>query len=175
MKYRSYKLIPLGLTILISSLACSIAIAGAGISLQIGVSPPPLNAEAVPAHHRGMIWIPGFWGWNGQAYLWIPGHRERERRGYRYIQPVWNMVGNFWIFQPGYWVAANVAPSYVQLPPIPPTTLPSVPRGYVISPQSPGVGIPALLQPMPDGNAPTPQQPMNGKSSTPQATGATSQ
>ncbi len=145
---------------LLATASCGGAAAGVGISLQIGIAPPPQRVEVVPpAHRRGMVWIPGFWGWNGQAYVWVAGHHERERRGYRYIVPAWSMVGNAWVFQPGYWVLANAAPTYVQQAPVPsappaqqvmPAPLPSAPPGYVIVPSAPNAAPqpqPMLVQP----------------------------
>ena len=111
------KLIPALCAVTLAATFCSAnAAAGAALSLQIGVSPPPLRAETPPrAHRRGLVWLPGYWGWNGRAYVWVSGHYERARHGYGYVPPNWQLAGNVWVFQPGYWVPAGSAP--VQLAP----------------------------------------------------------
>jgi hypothetical protein len=161
-----------GLTALV---ACGDVFAGVGISLQVGVAPPPQIVEAVPVHHRGVIWIPGFWNWNGQGYVWLPGHHERERRGYRYIVPAWQMVGDAWTFQPGYWVPANSAPTYVQLPPGAPVMVPPAPLGYGTSQPTPGGGSPVQIPAMPYGTTHTVPQPVIVQPATPSGAGVPSQ
>src|SRR5256885_2257689 len=41
-----------------------------------GPPPPPLvEARGSPAA-PGMVWVEGYWHWNGVQYVWIPGHWE---------------------------------------------------------------------------------------------------
>jgi len=47
-----------------SSLMGMTAIAeNVGISLDIGVAPPPLQVEVMPAPQPGYVWAPGYWEW----------------------------------------------------------------------------------------------------------------
>jgi len=66
--------------------------------------PPPVIERIVVAPRRGQVWTPGFYRWDGRAYLWVsgryvipprpravwvPGHWVRERRGWFWIPPTW--------------------------------------------------------------------------------------
>jgi len=68
-------------------------------------APPPIVRERRPSPpSRGHIWIDGNWHWNGQGYVWQPGHwavpphgravwvpprYERDQHGYRYMPGRW--------------------------------------------------------------------------------------
>jgi hypothetical protein len=110
------------LAVLLGSAAlitASTANAATSVDIRIGVPPPELRHEFVPRPRHGHIWVAGYWGWNGYAYEWIPGHWERIRRGYRYVAPFWQPYQNQWIFHPGHWEPAGPPPVIVQPPPPP--------------------------------------------------------
>lgn len=36
--------------------------------------PPPLRVETMPARpHAGHLWVAGYWHWESDAYVWVPG------------------------------------------------------------------------------------------------------
>ncbi|ABF41752.1 hypothetical protein Acid345_2751 [Candidatus Koribacter versatilis Ellin345] len=62
-----------------------------GVSISIGVAPPPLPVyDQPPIPAVGYIWTPGFWAWSDDGYYWVPG---------TWVQPP--EVGLLWT--PGYW------------------------------------------------------------------------
>ena len=68
-------------------------------------APPPIIVERrPPPPGQGHIWIDGYWNWNGQRYVWEPGHwaapphehavwvaprYEKDQQGYRYTRGRW--------------------------------------------------------------------------------------
>ncbi len=68
----------------------------AAVDIQLNFGPPPVRYEAVPAPHRGYVWVPGYWDWQGRHHAWVGGHWARERPGYA-DQP------NRWIERDGRW------------------------------------------------------------------------
>jgi hypothetical protein len=46
----------------------------AQISFTIGRTPPPMRYERrPPPPGEGFVWIDGYWGVNGNRYVWVPG------------------------------------------------------------------------------------------------------
>jgi hypothetical protein len=61
----------------------------------IRVAPPAVRVEKrPPAPRRGYVWVGGYYRWNGNRYIWIPG---------RWVAPP--RAGAVWI--PGRWVRVN--------------------------------------------------------------------
>lgn len=50
-------------------------------------APPPPRREAVPHARKGQVWVPGYWDWRGHRHVWVAGHFEKVRPGYRYRTP----------------------------------------------------------------------------------------
>jgi len=58
-------------------------------------TPPPDREEVVTvAPEPGFVWVGGYWGWHGGAYVWVPGgwHRPPRpgvvwQRGYWHPRP----------------------------------------------------------------------------------------
>lgn len=45
-----------------------------GVSINFGIgTPPPAPFEYVPPAPPGAAWSPGYWGWTGYRYVWVPG------------------------------------------------------------------------------------------------------
>jgi len=86
------------------------------VEVRVGVRPPPMRVEHVPSPRAGYMWANGYWGWRGGAHVWIGGHWEPERPGYRFIDARWLFVDGAWAFYPGYW--EPYAPVVVQAAPI---------------------------------------------------------
>jgi hypothetical protein len=73
--------------------------------LYVRVGPPaPIVEAAVIAPGRGYVWTPGFYRWDGAAYVWArgryvfppraraawaPGHWVRGRRGWYFVDGRW--------------------------------------------------------------------------------------
>jgi hypothetical protein len=75
------------------------------VTVQIGTPPPPPRYEAPPPVRAGYAWAPGYWAWDGHRHVWVGGHWERVRRGYRHYEPAHWQQGprGGWHFQPGHW------------------------------------------------------------------------
>jgi WXXGXW repeat (2 copies) len=77
-----------------------------------GPPPPPLvDAQGAPAA-PGMVWVEGYWHWNGVQYVWIPGHWESPPAGYVWVGPSYTIVGGRHLYRAGRWSqsTALVAP-----------------------------------------------------------------
>ena len=67
--------------------------------------PPVERVEVIavrpgPAH----IWVAGFWAWRGADFVWIPGHWEQPRVGYRdWVPGRWVHDRFGWYFVEGHW------------------------------------------------------------------------
>jgi hypothetical protein len=70
--------------------------------------PPPAVAYAPPPPRTGLVWVSGFWEWDGRRYVWREGYWERERPGFEYVPAAWILVGGGWRLTPGYWVEASI-------------------------------------------------------------------
>lgn len=88
------------------------ALAQTSVNIIVRDAPPPPRYEAVPAPHRGYIWSPGYWNWNGRRYVWAPGHWERVRAGYSYQRPQWQRTNNGWQLNRGGWLHGERANGY---------------------------------------------------------------
>jgi len=73
------------------------------VDIRIGTPPPPPRYEPPPPPRHGFVWVPGYWAWDGYRHVWVGGHWERMRRGYRYAPPVWRQGPDGWRFDGGGW------------------------------------------------------------------------
>jgi hypothetical protein len=103
------------------------------VEVRVGVRPPPMRVERVPAARAGYVWSRGYWGWRGGAHVWIGGGWMPERPGYRYIDARWVLVDGGWAFYPAYWEPFAVAPVVVAPAPV---EVQQAPVTYVERPQS---------------------------------------
>ena len=105
-----------GLVVLVGGLACDIFVQRSRrepVYVQqpqpeyviVREAPPPVIVERrPPSPGQGRIWIDGYWNWNGQRYVWEPGHwavpphgravwvaprYEKHEQGYRYMPGQW--------------------------------------------------------------------------------------
>jgi WXXGXW repeat (2 copies) len=45
----------------------------AQVSISVNFAPPELPVyDQPPCPDEGYIWIPGYWGWDGDDYYWVP-------------------------------------------------------------------------------------------------------
>jgi hypothetical protein len=74
------------------------------VDIVVGVAPPPLRYERVPAYERrGYMWEQGYWRWNGRRHVWVAGNWQRHRPGYTYYAPRWEERDGRWAFSGRRW------------------------------------------------------------------------
>lgn len=73
------------------------------VDIRIGTPPPQPRYERMPPPRHGYVWAPGYWAWDGYRHVWVGGHWERVRRGYRYAPPGWHQDPGGWRFDHGGW------------------------------------------------------------------------
>src|SRR5262245_23232221 len=64
--------------------------------------PPQMAAPAAPAE-PDMFYVPGYWMWAGDHYVWRAGYYTRIRAGYVYIPSHYRWTPPGFVFVPGYW------------------------------------------------------------------------
>lgn len=67
-------------------------------------APPPPRVVTWNAR-PGFIYIEGRWNWNGNQYIWMDGHYERERANYIYRPGRWDNQGGRHVWVEGGWNA----------------------------------------------------------------------
>ena len=92
-------------------LICGVAapsLAQVNFSFGIEVAPPPPPPEEVyPPSRPGFVWAPGYWEWDGERHVRVPGHWMEVRQGYYWVPDGWEhhveQRGAHWHFAPGRW------------------------------------------------------------------------
>src|SRR5688572_27390141 len=79
------------------------AAAEVSVHIGIGVAPPPIRYEAVPAPRSGYAWAPGYWQWEGQRHVWAPGRWQQARPGSYWVADRWQPRDGRHHFEPGRW------------------------------------------------------------------------
>lgn len=69
-------------------------------------APPAVRVERW-SPRRGYVWVNGNWDWNGNDWVWVAGHYERERRGYRWRDRRWEQRDGVYVAVDGGWIAAG--------------------------------------------------------------------
>ena len=77
--------------------------AAAQISINIGIAPPPLQYEVVPAPRSGYTWAPGYWQWQNERHVWATGRWVAERPGSYWVADRWEPRDGRHYYQPGRW------------------------------------------------------------------------
>ena len=71
---------------------------------EVQAPPPPPREEYIGvAPVVGWLWLSGFWAWQANRHVWIGGHWEAPRPGYRWYPHEWRRHGGYWQQRPGYW------------------------------------------------------------------------
>jgi hypothetical protein len=70
-----------------------------------GPPPAPLAETESAPPAPGMVWVEGYWHWNGVQYVWIPGHWESPPPGAVWIAPRYVMVDGKYAYRAGRWRA----------------------------------------------------------------------
>jgi WXXGXW repeat (2 copies) len=76
-----------------------------GVAVYVRTPPPPPLAETiVVAPGPGYFWVPGYQSWNGNRYVWVPGHYERAPYGrHVWVPGRWVHNGHGWYWREGHW------------------------------------------------------------------------
>lgn len=71
----------------------------------VAIAPPPLPVYVVPVPPAiGLMWMPGYWGWDGEDYYWVPGTWLRPPRPRVFWTPgYWAWRGGAFAWSAGYW------------------------------------------------------------------------
>lgn len=75
-------------------------------TVQAPQAPPPPRVEATPAAPAPqMVWVPGYWQWDGARFVWIAGRWDLPRQqGATWQAPSWRAgAGGGAVFVPGRW------------------------------------------------------------------------
>ena len=84
--------------------ACTAAVPAFGqISVNISIAPPAPRYEAPPAVAPGYVWAPGYWAWNGDRHIWVPGRTIVQRVGYRWAPDRWEQRDHVYYRHSGRW------------------------------------------------------------------------
>ena len=75
----------------------------ASAEIYVNIAPPTPRHEVIPAHRAGHVWVPGYWDYRGNRYVWVRGHFERERRGMYYHPVRWYERDGRWVREGGRW------------------------------------------------------------------------
>ena len=69
-----------------------------------GPPPQPLeDGRPRVAPEPGIVWVAGYWHWNGMQYTWIPGHFERPPTGAQWRSPTYSTREGAYFYEPGRW------------------------------------------------------------------------
>ena len=77
-----------------------------GLEIRIGrQAPPRIRRERRYARpSRDAVWVAGFWDWQGDGWVWIPGRwAVPEVRRARWIGPRYVREYGGWRYVPGHW------------------------------------------------------------------------
>src|SRR5580765_2778377 len=90
--------------LLTASLVAGACASGHGY-VYVRSGPPPVRAEAVLASPGpGYVWIPGFYRYERDNYVWIGGHYERAPRSRaRWVPGHWENGRRGWYYVDGHW------------------------------------------------------------------------
>lgn len=71
-------------------------------------APPPMPMEPIPPMPLGrgdaMVWMPGYWRWDGMDYVWVSGaYADRPRREAYWIPARWEQRAGRWVYVEGHW------------------------------------------------------------------------
>ena len=86
-------------------MAAMLAPAAASAQAVIRVGPPaPVIERPAPPPERGMVWISGYHRWDGNGYVWVPGHYDRPPRPRAvWVPHRWERHHGQWGMVEGHW------------------------------------------------------------------------
>jgi hypothetical protein len=75
----------------------------AQVVIRIG-PPAPIVEHPGPPPDRGYVWIAGYHQYQGDHYVWVPGHYDRPPHpGARWVAHKWVHRGDHWVLVEGHW------------------------------------------------------------------------
>lgn len=106
---------------LLSLLVAACVGAGVGYTVTASTAPPvPFDEEVSAAPGSGYVWVPGYWWWDGQQYLWIAGRwAYPPESGYIWVRSGWVLEGDQYVFVHGRWTRPGAVASYRYVHPRP--------------------------------------------------------
>jgi|KBSMisStandDraft_5_1062788.scaffolds.fasta_scaffold475447_2 hypothetical protein len=86
-------------------LACALTVCPLLARFTVHIAPPPIVVETPgPPPEAAYVWTPGYYVWNGIAYVWVPGRWVRAPwPGARWVAPHWIHHHGGWVFVGGHW------------------------------------------------------------------------
>jgi len=81
----------------------------------VAPEPPPEDLDEVPGPRpaAGMAWVPGYWFWTGDGYIWVAGAWSRPpARHVVWMRAGWVFVERVYRFIPGRWADQHRVPHY---------------------------------------------------------------
>jgi hypothetical protein len=92
----------LGLSVLALMLGAAAAPA-AEVFIRIGPPRPPREVVVVRPGPN-YVWIPGYYRWSGERYIWVAGRREMPPRPHAHWVPGhWHHHHRGYVWVEGYW------------------------------------------------------------------------
>jgi hypothetical protein len=87
------------------SIAVLMAASAVCARVTVRLTPPPVIVEApAPTPGPGYVWTPGYYRWDGRAYIWVPGSWVMAPwPGARWVPPHWARRRGGWGFIEGHW------------------------------------------------------------------------
>ncbi len=97
--------------------------------------PPPEPIPELPSEMKpegeNVQWIPGYWSWDPDRddFLWVSGFWRQPPPDRRWVPGYWAQAANGWHWVAGFWSASDEDEvQYLQSPPPPLETAPSIPQ-----------------------------------------------
>jgi hypothetical protein len=75
----------------------------AQVSVNISIAPPAPLYETAPSMAPGYVWVPGYWAWHGDQYIWVRGRTVVQRAGYRWEPDRWEQRDHGYYRLAGRW------------------------------------------------------------------------
>jgi hypothetical protein len=67
-------------------------------------APPPPKHEEVSTVPAGQIWVPGYWSYVANRWVWIPGRYQAvPQAGAMWSPGHWDHTSRGWVWTPGHW------------------------------------------------------------------------
>jgi len=89
------------------AIPCLLLLASCGPAYPTHPPIPPIRSEQVPVPPRSsvvLIWQPGHYNWNGNAYVWIPGEWvDRAGHGTLWQDGYWEQTAQGSVWLPAHW------------------------------------------------------------------------
>ncbi|MEO6053107.1 MAG: YXWGXW repeat-containing protein [Chthoniobacterales bacterium] len=78
---------------------------GGGSEYVVNEDMPPTQYEQRPnAPGPGLVWVAGYWSWNGTRWNWVRGRWiEAPRIGSQWVAPQYYVTNGQRYWRPGYW------------------------------------------------------------------------